>query len=244
VKSHIIPKGLYWGLYNEVATLDIREAGKLLKSKGQKHKCPTVLSEFKGEDPKKRRIGIYDRFLCSSCEDQFNEWDACAVAVLRDQIPRVVENGWQYENLDYAKLKLFFISLLWRAHAAENNFFEKIQLGPHADRLKGFIEQRIPGSPNDYTVLLWRSEELIAKVVVAPFQRRIEGVLFVRFYIPGYMALIKVDQQPLASDFESNALADSGVWFVYRKDYINGEELQWMRSMVAINEVKKNAKSD
>jgi hypothetical protein len=38
-------------------------------------------------------------------------------------------NGWIFEHVDYELLKLFFISLLWRAHAADNSFFNPKYFG-------------------------------------------------------------------------------------------------------------------
>ncbi len=200
VDSHIIPKGLYWGLKDE--------SGKVAQ----------IVSPFEGEHRMRRGIGIYDQFLCSEHEEQFNSWDTYAISLLRDKTPMQVDDGWIFEHVDYELLKLFFISLLWRAHAADNSFFN-IALGSHGDKLKKNIKDKNAGTPDEYAVLLGRSEELIAKGVIDPKKQRCYGVNFIRFYFPCYVALIKVDQRPLPNSLKQYALNGSGSWFVQRTQF-------------------------
>jgi hypothetical protein len=219
VKSHIIPQGLYWGLNQSKLDEDIVHCGKTCKRQGDEHKSPVVVSTLENEYKKSRPNGIWDRFLCQRDEDRFNDWDTHAIEVLRDYEPQVIAGGWQYQGFDYTKLKLFFLSLLWRAHATTNPFFEPVSLGVDADRIKRFIDKQDPGNMDDYAVMLWRSEELIAKAVIPPSRERQCGVTFMRFYLPGYMALIKVDQHSLPRQYQNVALSDLGSWIVSRKDY-------------------------
>lgn len=200
VDSHIIPKGLYWGL------------------KDGNGKVAQLVSPFEGEYQKKRPIGIYDQFLCGTCEEQFNPWDTYAITLLRDTEPITVDDGWRFEQVDYVLLKLFFISLLWRAQAADDSFFN-IDLGPHGERLKKHITEKNPGIPDEYAVLLGKSEELLAKGVIDPKQERHYDINFTRFYFPGYVALIKVDKRPLPTALKQYSLNRSGSWFVQRKQF-------------------------
>ena len=200
VDSHIIPQGLYWEL------------------EGKNGKVAQLVSPFEDEYQKRRPIGIYDQFLCDTCEERFNSWDTYAITLLRDTKPITVNDGWRFEQVDSASLKLFFISLLWRAHAADDSFFN-IDLGPHGERLKEHIIEKDPGSPDEYAVLLGRSEELLAKGVIDPKQERHYEINFIRFYFPGYVALIKVDQRPLPNALKQYPLNSSGKWFVQRKQF-------------------------
>lgn len=224
VKSHIIPEGLYWGLHDGETP------------------SPVIASPHDGEFQVRRPNGIWDRFLCDAHEKQFNDWDTHAVEVLRNGNHLAVSGGWQYSAFEFDKLKLFFMSLLWRAHATNDKFFERVNLGPHADRLKRLIESKCPGRPFDYAIILWRSDEPIAKAVIAPFCERYEGAWFVRFYLPGYMALIKVDQRPLPAPFRGHELPVSGTWFVERRVYAGSGEKQAMLQTARINLDRKNAK--
>jgi len=200
VDSHIIPLGLYFELRDD--------NGKVAQ----------LVSPFKNEYQKRCQKGLYGRFLCDVHEKQFNKWDTYAIELLRDSEPTKQHDGWIYEEVNYKLLKLFFISLLWRAHATDNSFFD-IDLGPHADKLKSHIAENNPGSPDQYAVLLRRSEEEYAKTVIAPTRQRVEGINFIRFYFPAYVAHIKVDERPLPQALKNYALKQSQSWFVPRKQY-------------------------
>jgi hypothetical protein len=224
VKSHIIPQGLYWGLHDDNT------------------RSPVIASPYDNEYQKRRPNGIWDRFLCEPHEMQFNSWDKHAVDVLRDGNHLKVNGGWQYAMFEYHSLKLFFISLLWRAHATTDIFFDRVNLGPHAERLRRLIETNCSGRPSDYAVMLWRSDELIARAIIAPFFERFEGVRFLRFYLPGYMAYIKVDQQSTPAGLRGRELPTTGSWFVEKKVYAGNSEAQAMLHTGKINWDKKNAK--
>lgn len=224
MKSHIIPESMYWGLQNDETP------------------SPVIASPHEREFQMRRPNGIWGRFLCARDEKQFNDWDAHAVEVLRRPVAVAVEGGWRYEGLKYEKLKLFFISLLWRAHSSGADFFDRVNLGVHADRLKGLIKARCASEPSDYSVMLWRSDELLAKAIIAPFCERYDGVRFVRFYLPGYMALIKVDQRPLPQEFRGRELPATGSWYVRRRDYAGRSEERAILHTAQKNLDKKNAK--
>ncbi|MBW6520958.1 MAG: hypothetical protein K0A99_08125 [Desulfoarculaceae bacterium] len=111
VESHIIPLGFYWQL--------VDENGNIAK----------LLSPFDDEHPKRQPNGFYDYFLCDEHEKQFSDVDSYACALLRDSNPKEMKNGWEFSDVNYKLIKLFFISMLWRAHWATNIFFKKINLG-------------------------------------------------------------------------------------------------------------------
>ena len=88
--------------------------------------------------PGRSRRGVYDRELvCGRCEAKFSPWDDYAYRLLSkepgehdytyvDGEPRV----YTVTRYDYAKLKLFFVSLLWRASESNQSFFAHVSVGP------------------------------------------------------------------------------------------------------------------
>lgn len=238
VKSHIIPKALYWGLDQSTVTESIVNKGKIIKAKGEKHKSPVVISTVLGEFQKRRPEGIYGQFLCHTCEARFNEWDNYAVAVLRDTQPQDLLQKWKYENFDYVKLKLFFMSLLWRAAVTEERFFEDVVLSARdLSRIKLLIKKSRPGSWTEYSVLLWRSEEIIANAIFSPEREEYEGLSFIRMYLPGYLAFIKVDHRALPVHLKSWVLNESQSWLVSKIDYSASGD--WARMLDTARKSKK-----
>jgi hypothetical protein len=233
VKSHIIPEGLYWGLAQEIVTDDIVSNGQLIRPKGDRHKAPVVVSTVPGEFQKRRPNGFWGQFICQACEARFDKWDTHAIEVLRDGRPKVLSQGWRYENFDYGRLKLFFISLLWRAAVTDEEFFENVALDVRdLSRMRLLIKKSRPSSWNEYSVLLWRSAEIIAKTIIPPAPEEYDGLSFIRIYLPGYMALIKVDPRSLPVQYKPYVLNESGAWMVGRRDYSTSGEWKLMLDTV------------
>jgi len=219
VKSHIIPRALY---------------GELRNDKG---KVATEMSPHEGEYPARRPSGYYDYFLCFEHESQFNDWDTYACELLRDLLPDKYDNGWIFRSFDYPLIKLFFLSLLWRAHCADISFFNRVNLGPHEKKIRNLIANKDPSVPEDYAISLWRSEESLAKGVIAPLTEKYDGVNYIRFYLPGYMALIKVDKRPLKKEFKINLLTDSNHWYLPKKTYQGSSEEKMMLKIYKKNKI-------
>jgi hypothetical protein len=160
----------------------------------------------------KSRVGEYDSALvCKGCEEKFSPWDDYGSRLFRKE-PKpkdriYIDGGWRaytLEAYDYAKLKLFFISLLWRASETERAFFEKVNVGPrHTARLKEMILNKNPGMPDEYAAWIMRlTHEIDAhKSVLSPYRRRYEQVWFYHFYLAGHVCIIKVDRRPAPSMF-------------------------------------------
>lgn len=157
--------------------------------------------------PGRSRRGVYDRELvCEPCEAKFSPWDDYANRLLRkepgehdytcvDGEPRV----YTVTPFDYPKLKLFFVSLLWRASESNQSFFAHVSVGPkHTARLREMIWMGEPGEPEEFSVFLVRltHHDDAHKTVMSPQRQTFESVRFWRFQVAGYMCDIKVDQRP------------------------------------------------
>ena len=94
--------------------------------------------------------------------------------------PNPVTGLIQLKVDDYAKLKLFFLSLLWRVGVAQGDFFRCVDLGPHELRLREMLQTRNPGEPGDYgclvTPLLPEPGVAMDRVVLMPMMTRLGGV--------------------------------------------------------------------
>jgi hypothetical protein len=168
----------------------------------------------------KSRVGEYDpELVCGPCEAKFSPCDDYASRLLRKE-PKpedcvYVDGEWRaytIETYDYAKLKLFFVSLLWRASESTRTFFENVSVGPqHTAQLSEMIRNKDPGRPDEYSVCIVRFTDNIEahKSVMTPQKQRYDGVRFCRFYLAGYMCPIKVDQRSAPSHFSSFVLRPS-----------------------------------
>ncbi len=185
VKSHIIPRCFY-----EIKTF--------------RPKVPSILSDSRDLKPRRRPIGIYDtRLFCQICEKKFMSYDdyACKLLLekrhlrktLRDVDGQVVAD--YYESYDYDKLKLFFISVLFRAGLSDDFFFQHVKLGPYVKILKKAIDIGNPLSLDEFAVFLaYYGEVRSGPVFFPPDTQRIEGVKFYHLHLGRVVFYIKVDK--------------------------------------------------
>jgi hypothetical protein len=112
VKAHIVPKSMY--------PLEDDRREPLLR-------VPSAPEA----PPERSWTGEYDPALvCAECEAMFAPWDDYAYRLLSNE-PReedyVFVDGepvaYTLETYDYEKLKLFFVSLLWRASESSRHSF-------------------------------------------------------------------------------------------------------------------------
>jgi len=185
--AHIIPKSFY--------LID--------KTDKRPHK---IISTDDDVYPEKSRTGIYDQTIVTAAgERYFLKWDDYAFKLLienADQFQQITNPSdnkvlaYQIAEFDYHKLKMFFISLLWRAGVSSRKEFNNVNLGPHEDILKELMLNDDSGNIDDYAVLLgvFHDEKRWA-TIMSPFPERYNGIRCYRFYLGNIIAYIKVDRQ-------------------------------------------------
>jgi hypothetical protein len=200
IKAHVIPEGFF---------RRVRKNGGLLK-------------QFEGgQYSKKVPLGVYDsNILCAECEKRFGDWDNYAQKILiadTQNIPFVewlgLPVGYNLGPYEYSELKLFFISMVWRASVSKEKFFSKISLGPFEQKARQFIENQNPSTQDDFSVCInvFNPKVLGANCFLEPYTTRLDGVKYVRFYLGVYFASIKVDQRvapPALQRFELHPNSD------------------------------------
>jgi len=185
IKAHIIPEGFFRLLRDE----DI---------------APEMHSNTPGSFPKRMQVGVYDStILCSECDQKMAPWDGYGQEVLIHRFSQAVEVShqgkpiaWTIENIEYRRLKLFFMSVLWRASVSKQSFFKRISLGPFEDQLRLLVMNEDLGDSQNFSFILGRFEDIELKAMLDPHREKFDGVNYCRFYLPGYVAYIKVDKRP------------------------------------------------
>lgn len=191
-------------------------------------------------------IGLYDNSLvCKSCEELFSPFDDYAIKLLLktldfDEIKDEARGlgVWKKDNYNYNKLKMFFLTLLWRAGASNMQQFKRVQLGSYLNKLKENIRNNNPGTEHEYSVLLSRFEEndeigrnffLDPHLVKKPF----DGINCYRFYLgAGYIVHIKVDKRILDRVFLPLILSPHNPLYIYNKGNIkNSGEFDLLRTL-------------
>jgi hypothetical protein len=189
VRAHIIPKSLWKPLFD-----------------GQQP--PQIHSNVPPFYSKKPPVGVYDTgIVCAQCESIFSPWDDYAQKLLLAEPTEeqyVIKNGQKIAYvetaIDYAKLRLFFISLLWKAAVSNHYFFSRVNVGSFEPQLRRMILKGDPGDPDTFSIMMAKCDARVGPIVLNPQPERWGEINYYRFYVAGYMVYIKVDKKP-APDF-------------------------------------------
>jgi hypothetical protein len=199
---------------------------------------PRLASNKEGVFPKRSPAGMYDtQLVCEACERLFSPFDDYAQRLLlaNRETANPIYDGEQpiariYEGYDYQKLKLFFLSLLWRASESSHNFYRYIKLGPHERTVQQAIIDSNPGDADFYPVILAKFPKPIG--ILDPHSTRFEGIRFCQIYLAEYIAYIKVDKQKLPETFKGLELNNGQPLVILARDPANSKDTQIMRSIV------------
>ncbi len=142
-KSHILPKFIF---------RKIIEDGKL-----------SILNNSKIFDISTN--GYKEFLLCFDCEKKLGNYETYSSKVLSNlnKSPfKISDNGIFkiYENIEYKRIKLFVLSILWRSSIASDNFFCDINLNKkHEEKIRLLLLSDDPGMELEYPFFLYEIEK-------------------------------------------------------------------------------------
>ncbi len=222
VKSHLIPRAL---------TRLSRNGEKFIQS-GLGERASMVSDSW------------YDlKLVVRSGEDILADIDDVGINELRRN--HLVWSGWSgHESLqrllgidsdspmrelrlqDAKKLRLFFLSLLWRAGASDLPHFRHVALSAEEiEDLRKRVFNRDPGAQEDYPIILHQMSDLGAQHNRAPLLEDemiiIEGepdrkATYVRFYFEGLVAKIYLsNRSELPVNFSNLGVNERSTFFVF-----------------------------
>jgi hypothetical protein len=136
--------------------------------------------------------GLRDRLLCDHCEQQFSLYENYASRVFygKDVQVRLLEIGMVLSGLDYARLKLFLLSLLWRFGMTTVEQLKGARLGPHADRVREMLVGENPGGHLMYPCMITavvHDRKHISDLIVPPRTTRVGRQHVWNFVVAGFL---------------------------------------------------------
>lgn len=181
-RSHVIPEFLFTLLYDD------------------KHRFIEVVDMLRGNVIRGQK-GYRERLLCRECESHLNRYERHARRLFIDPLPvKVSKLRRNHGNLEYARSKLFFLSVLWRASISTLEIFKHVQLGPHEERVRQMVFNNDPGEAETYPTMLWVlnfNGEQLRDFIVEPTHMRVEGRKCYRFVMGGFVILIFVSSETI-----------------------------------------------
>ena len=205
---------------------------------------PKFLSNTDGTYPKRAPVGIYDpNILCAKCDGRLGRWDEYGVELfvqgLGDFTP-VIEGGdlvaFRQDRFDYSRLRLFVLSVLWRAHLSSHDMFRRVELGERAARLRDMIESGVPGESTEFSIALsaFTVHGKIPSIgipIADPFMETWDGVHSCRISFGIVTAYVSVDQAPLPRALMEMGVVEGKPLKLVERDYSTSSEIKVARSI-------------
>lgn len=215
--SHIIPEFLYRSVYDE------------------KHRLHQISA-----DPNERNLylqkGLREPLLCGQCEQRFSPWERYVSLLLNGGVDVGVQQEGKrlhLSKLDYSKLKLFQLSVLWRAGVSKLPAFSQVELGPHEERIRKMLLSNEPGSTETYGCLMFilmNEHELVRDLVVPPTWARLDGRKAYRFILGGLVFLYVVANHATPRFITDHYLQQDGAAIIKLQQM---QELRFLMDWVA-----------
>jgi len=198
---------------------------------------PRILSNAEGRHPRRSPSGIYDPDLvCELCERVFAPYDDYAQDLLlrrREAQEPIVCGGepiaFLYRTVDYCRLKLFFLAVLWRASRSTHDFFSSVDLGSHEVTVREAILSGNPGDAEPYAVVLARFPQQLG--MLNPHSTRFSDVNFVQIYLAEYVAYLKVDQRLTPEPFREFVFTPGAPLVILGRDPVRSRDVNVMRDI-------------
>ena len=159
---------------------------------------------------KRPSTGEYEGgILCAECENQvLSKYESygCeffyAKEIPIDRAPEcknyITKEGLKFSectNIDYTKLKLFLLSIIWRASISSRDFFNEVDLGEHQEVIRKMILNYNAGDKLDYPILMThfiKSKTIPSDITIQPIMIKKEGLLEFLIVINGMIFIFHI----------------------------------------------------
>jgi hypothetical protein len=180
---------------------------------GDEHEFFLLTSSGK---PKQFHRTFCEKLLCEKCEIQFGKWESYASRFFYGGMPltgRKWGKNFELSGVDYAPMKLFLMSLLWRFAATSIPWFKGVDLGPHKEHLRKLLLKSDPAEPWRYGCLIGAvldNGKHIPDLIVPPSQIRISRERWYRMVVGGFLLTFYGSSHPPAEGIGAAMIQEDG----------------------------------
>lgn len=200
-QSHVVPEFFYKPIYDEKHRIYPRIGGRLAS-------MPPL------------QKGLREPLLCWDCEQILSRYEKYNREVLYGGVETsgsIYGDRIVLSDLDYQKVRVFYLSVLWRMSIATHQAWKDVQLGPHESRVKRLVHDQSPGSPDDYGFVCIAplfDGQVLADQIHAPDYVCAYGGRFYRIVLGGFLFLFFVADVPFPTDLAENLIQPNGKWVI------------------------------
>jgi hypothetical protein len=206
----------------------------------------SYLLSTRNDFAKRTQTGVYDsELVCLPCEQRFGPYDDYgreffqlknAVQLVSPEMEGMV---WQCP-VDYAKLKLFILSILWRASASRRVECASVKLGRFEESIRQMIEFGDPGPADRFPILMHRYDNG-ADIAPLSMPRRTRlrhsSVNYYKMEIAGCAIWTAVDERRLPPILDEVILAPGRPACLFPLDYKTTAD--WSKMLGILRKIRK-----
>ncbi len=223
-RSHIISEFNYRPMYDD------EHRFRILSSE------PRKKTQFK-------RKGLRERLLCRDCESLISKWEQYVRNILYGGTGFYGRDDGAYHyvsGLDYGRVRLYYLSILWRMSISTLDMYKEVSLGPHEETIREMLLASDPGKPDQYGVVCIApviDGQMFDDWILQPTYAIVQSHRVYRIVIGGLLYLFFVSSHSVPRELKDAFVSETGDWVIVTRDvrkipFIN----QWF------NEVSKSLK--
>ena len=130
-------------------------------------------------------------------------------------------------------LKLFFLSVLWRASVSDHEFYALIDIGASENIIRNMILRADPGNSDEFSIILARFINKIGMdSMLNPHPTSFNEIQFFAFYFYGYIAYIKNDKKSIKNNLRKFQLNPGKSLTLIVRGFNNSKEKNLLESIV------------
>ena len=204
-KSHIIPEICFAPMYDD------------------RHRFIAV-SDVKKQIVKEGQKGWWEKMLCAACEARLNRYEKHVRRMFTDPLlaPLADKRVYVFPKVEYRLLKLFILSVLWRASVSTLPAYRHVSLGPHEEPMRELILADADFAPETYGCVIWAlfdGDRHFVDMMTEPSYDKQDGRRCYRFIMRGFVFMIYVGSRTI--DDATSRL------FVGRQPEVRAYHINW-----------------
>jgi hypothetical protein len=199
--SHIVPEFFYVPSYDEKHRIYARIGGK-----------PAQMPPL--------QKGFREPLLCWDCEQKLSPYEKYNCEILYGGVEIMGSrkgNKIEFIGLDYKRVRVFYLSVLWRMSIATHQFWRSVNLGTHEEKVREMVLNESPGEPYEYGVYCIAplfDGKLLADFILEPDYRRDHRGRFYRIILGGFLFMFYVSAVRLKDMGAQLFIEKNGAWIV------------------------------
>jgi hypothetical protein len=190
------------------------------------------LSTNPDERTKPLQKGVREYLLCDKCEQQFSKYERYVSQVYYHKEAKDIQQNDKVfiaEKVDYSLMKLFQLSILWRASISSLEIFGDVKLGPHEEILRTMLKTENPGKYYEYGCLqfavIMDDNKLADGLIMPPAFFRIDAFRTCRFTFGGLIWVYLLSSHNNMYRWRDFFLLESGRLTIHKKKF---EEIKYL----------------